>query len=534
MNFFKFSIFALIFLFILVFNSPVHSNPAFEPTPLIKGDCFFANSVNCDGNDYIAESPGLAGYDGNGWGTESIGYNIFIEKHFPKKVYSGLPYQYKIDVTNMSSNVDLENVNILETFPSGFEVISTEPVIHDSSKGKVAWALGRLNAKETKTITVRGIAKNSQEIPCCTEANFKHPDLCLKTDVLNPGLKLSVKSPAEVLRCDPITLEYLVENTGNGEFKNIEIIPNLPGQVSSDDSNETKPLKVGTLAAGQTKTVRTTIKALPSGNHVFSGSANGKPASLYEGDETASDVTAQSGSTEVRVLNPELKVSASTKNSVKQVIGRTVDYNFEVVNTGNGNANSAILEASIPSIASFQSASEGGTRSGSKVIWEFETLAPGQTKNVSMTLKANSKGDAFTQLEADAICANATSTSTSLPIVGIPALLLEVVDSIDPLEIGDATEYQVRVTNQGNGTATNISLTGQFEDMKYVTSAGHTAIGNTGKTFSMESFSLDPGETVTWKIQLEAVALGDQRFKLIMNSDQLTRPVEETESTIIY
>lgn len=45
-----------------------------------------------------------------------------------------------------------------------------------------------------------------------------------------------------------------------------------------------------------------------------------------------------SGSVNVKVLNPELKVTATTGGRDKQIIGRTIDYNFEVTNTGDGNA----------------------------------------------------------------------------------------------------------------------------------------------------------------------------------------------------
>jgi len=94
--------------------------------------------------------------------------------------------------------------------------------------------------------------------------------------------------------------------------------------------------------------------------------------------------------------------------------------------------------------------------------------------------------------------------------------------------------YQVTVTNQGSGPATNVALAGMFEDMSYVTSSGHTPIKNIDKDLAFGSFSLGSKESVSWQIQLKADKVGDQRFKLMMTSDQMSRPVEETESTIIY
>lgn len=512
-------------------ESQTYHGPSLPPKT--KGDCYFPHSP-CQ-EDYIPSpveaEPKAASYDGNGWGTQSIGYNIFIEKHFPKRVYSNQPYEYTIEVTNLS-DVALENVNIIETFPKSFKVLSTDPAIYDTSGEKVAWALGQMGPKEKRIITVRGMAENGDSVPCCTQANFKHPDLCLATEVVDPGLKLNVSAPQEVLRCDVIPLEFVVQNSGQTEMNNIVIMPNIPGATNAEGKPLT--LNVGDLASGQSKTIRTVVDAQAAGAYSFSGIAEGSPALLYEGAEAKTSVQADSGSVNVKVLNPELKVTATTGGRNKQVIGRAIDYNFEVTNTGNGNADGSTLIATIPSNASFRSASDNGSKSGSSVSWDLGSIRPGGTRNVSMTLVATSAGSAGANASVEGVCVNTASAAASLPVVGVPALLLEAIDSVDPLEIGDSTQYEIRVTNQGNGPATNIRLTGSFEDMRYITSQGHTPIENTDKNLTFGSFSLEPKQTVSWVIQLEAAAVGDQRFKIIMNSDQLTRPVEETESTTIY
>jgi hypothetical protein len=46
--------------------------------------------------------------------------------------------------------------------------------------------------------------------------------------------------------------------------------------------------------------------------------------------------------------------------------------------------------------------------------------------------------------------------------------------------------------------------------------------------------SLEPKARAAWRVVVAAVKPGDVRFKAVMNVDQLTRPVEETESTHIY
>ncbi len=46
--------------------------------------------------------------------------------------------------------------------------------------------------------------------------------------------------------------------------------------------------------------------------------------------------------------------------------------------------------------------------------------------------------------------------------------------------------------------------------------------------------SLEPKARAAWRVVVAAVKPGDVRFKTVMNVDQLTRPVEETEATHLY
>ena len=44
-------------------------------------------------------------------------------------------------------------------------------------------------------------------------------------------------------------------------------------------------------------------------------------------------------------------------------------------------------------------------------------------------------------------------------VEGLPALLMELVDTDDPVEVGKETSYEIRVTNTGTKTETNLQVT---------------------------------------------------------------------------
>jgi len=113
---------------------------------------------------------------------------------------------------------------------------------------------------------------------------------------------------------------------------------------------------------------------------------------------------------------------------------------------------------------------------------------------------------------------------------------MEVIDLEDPIEVGSRTTYLITVTNQGSAPDTNIRIVCALEDkIQYVSSGGATAGSIMGNTASFAPLhSLAPKARATWQVVVRGVRPGDVRFRVTMSSDQLTRPVEETEATHLY
>lgn len=71
--------------------------------------------------------------------------------------------------------------------------------------------------------------------------------------------------------------------------------------------------------------------------------------------------------------------------------------------------------------------------------------------------------------------------------------------------------------------------------MQYASSEGPTLATAQGNTISFAPLArLAPKATATWKVVVRAAKTDDARFRVTLTSDQLGRPVEETESTHIY
>ena len=119
---------------------------------------------------------------------------------------------------------------------------------------------------------------------------------------------------------------------------------------------------------------------------------------------------------------------------------------------------------------------------------------------------------------------------------GYPAVLIEVIDTVDPLLIGETTTYVVRVTNQGTANDTNVNVTCRFPAQITPTAAnGSTQATVNGKTVNTKPFPvLKPGQVIEWRVEAKAQSVGDSRLKVDLNTDLLKTPVVEEESTHVY
>ena len=71
---------------------------------------------------------------------------------------------------------------------------------------------------------------------------------------------------------------------------------------------------------------------------------------------------------------------------------------------------------------------------------------------------------------------------------GYPALLIEVIDTEDPLLVGEETTYVIQITNQGTAADTNVALEVQLPaGLSLVSAAGDTQGTIAGNNVSLRS-----------------------------------------------
>ena len=477
--------------------------------------------------DVVIESKKLVVLGDTGTSVVSMTYPwpecgiIQLDKTLPKEAELNRTFDYFIIITNLTETM-LTDIVVNEELSDNFKFTRANPAAR-KDLNKLVWEINSLGPKASKRITISGVATNSDPLEHCTTAETPLIPACAAIRVVQPRLELMRTMPAEVLLCEPIPVVFVVTNSGTGSAQDVTIVDTLPAGLRTIDGKSKLVLDVGTLPEGQSRQFSAELRASKTGKYVSKAEAS-----------SITGLSAESSETTTIVSLPVLTID--NKGPRKAYLGRTVTYEITVANRSDVPAKNTVIEDSIPEGVTSIEASEGAKLSGSKLVWELGTLAPGTYKNVRVSYMPNQAGTLTNNAIATAYCSEAVNSFVNTLVTGISAVSLEVIDIEDPVKIGSRTTYVISVTNQGSAAATNVLIACILEDnVQYVSSAGATAgsiEGQIVKFFPLSS--LEPKAKAAWRVVVAAVKPGDVRFKVIMNVDQLTRPVEETEATHLY
>jgi len=447
---------------------------------------------------------------------------IAITKDAPAQSAVGVNFDYAILVTNPSS-VTATNVTVSDVLPKGISYVSSVPQAKVDGQN-LSWSLGDLGGGQSSSISVKvkgdevGVFENCADV--AADSNLKARD-CASTRIVNAQLVIEKTCPAEALICETIPFKIVVRNTGDGPATNVRIMDELPEGLTTLDGKQRMTFDAGTLEPGQAKQATYEAKASKPGEFVNNASF------------TADGGLTGKTSCKTVVRQPALEVTKEAPEM--RYVGRPISYKITVKNTGDAPARDTVLVDRMPAGAEFVSATDSPQQGQGTLTWRVGTLAPGESKTVEVSLRSNVAGTLKNVATATAVCADANA-SGSTDVKGVPAILLEVVDVDDPIEVGATERYIITVTNQGSAPDTNIRIVVELpSQLEYISSEGPTQATADGKTVTFAPLpSLAPKAVATFRVNAKGVEVGDSRIKITMNSDELTSPVQETESTNIY
>lgn len=449
---------------------------------------------------------------------------VRIEKVVPREVWIHKPFKYELVVTNTSDQI-LHDVVLRDKLGEHLKIADSAPAGRPGENGFVMWPLGSLKPGASKTVQVTALATGGGTVGSWASVSYNSL-LSSEIAVLEPRLKVTKTGPNEVLRCDNIGYRFEVANTGTVPVEDIRVGEQLPDGLSTEEGQQNLEFNVGTLVPGQSRSFTAMLRVSKAGRFEGQTKAVGRGG-----------VSALSDPFTVWVRQPVLKMDLS--GPTRTPIGRIAVCQVTVTNAGDGVARETTIEQIVPPRAKLIETDPAGNvvDLGDGIVrWELGELEPGSSKTVNLAYNADHPGVFRTTAIARAYCATQVSAWAQTQYVGVPAILLEVVDLEDPIEVGQTETYEITATNQGSAEGTNIKIVCALEDTyEYASSMGATQATVRDGVISFAPVArLAPGKSATWRVTAKAVRGGDARFKVTMTSDQLTRPVEESEATNLF
>ena len=510
---------------------PQHLSKTLNPAPVTKPAPAVARPVAVRQPTQMPVVRASAVGGGTEWPSGSSGVSrvypcaecaiIRVDKTAPEELEPDKPFDYFIKVTNLT-DMALTDVLITEDISDAFKFTGSNPISRRQAN-KLIWEVDLLEPRATKQITVSGMATEGGYLKHCTTVITQVVPACASIKVIQARLELAMILPTDAVTCDTIPVKFAIFNSGTAIVQNVKIVNTLPEGLQTSDGKNEIVFNVGTLAPGQSQQYSASLRATRSGKYVCQAAAT-----------SPGGPRAETPPTTITVGKPVLAITQSGPE--RHYLGRPVAYEITVTNKGDGIARNTVIENAFPLSVTSIKASSGAKLSASRVRWELGTLVPGATRTLRLSYMPTSGGTLTSTTTAAAYCADTATASVQTALSGIPGVLLEVGDVDDPVQVNGRTTYLITVTNQGSAPSTNIRISCTLEDsIRYVSSTGPTTGTLEASTVKFAPLSsLAPKGKATWQVVVSAAKAGDIRFRTTMNTDQLERPVEETEATHLY
>jgi len=337
-----------------------------------------------------------------------------------------------------------------------------------------------------------------------------------------------------------------VSNQGSADGTNIGITAQLPPEIEHVSSLGPTP---GTNKDGQVR-FAPLARLAPRARATYRVVGKAKtPGDVHFRVEMTSDQISQAPvqrTQRTRVLSrctPDFALDVvDPEESIE--VGEELTYIVRVTSQGTVDGSDVGVKAMLPPQLEFVSAQGPTTHSmhgGVVVFSPLPGMSPRATATFRVVTKATSSGEGLFTVELtcnEMLGWLKKTTKRAIVLVKrFPALLLEVVDVEDPIQIGQNMTYIITVTNQGSADDTNIVIKATLPpELDYVSAQGPTPGSVQGNVVSFAPLPhMAPRSKATYRVVTKASGTGDVRFVVEMTSSELSGPpVQESESSTIY
>lgn len=447
--------------------------------------------------------------------------SLIVEKSAPAEVQVGKSAKFSIAVRNVGA-VAAHDVEIRDEVPAGTQLVATSPRANIGPRGELLWSVGVLKPNDEVTVTVEVLPVAEGELGSVATVRLGVASTN-RTVSTRPELVLDVSSPREALIGETVTLSIRVSNPGTGIATGVVLAEQVPVNLEHPAGPELEHA-LGDLRPGETRELDLVMKAVRPGDVVNRLFARG------EGQLQAMKESA------LKIVAPALEVAL--EGSRRRFLDRPSVYTISLSNPGTAPAQNVALATYLAPGMEFVEANNSGqfnpvTRS---VHWLLEELPAKEVGKVTVTVQANEAGEMPLRIAGSAQNGLATEKREVIRVEGVAALVFQVLDLQDPIEVGGETTYEIRVTNQGSKVAENVSVLGMLPpEMKPLSAEGPARYEFAGQQFVFQPLAqLAPKAEAVYHVRVQALRQGDLKIAVQVKSADLQIPVTKEEVTRVF
>jgi uncharacterized repeat protein (TIGR01451 family) len=448
--------------------------------------------------------------------------SVSLEWIGPPTAKLGQAVTYQIIVKNISST-PVQGVVVRTRVPAGVTVQATEPKAF-TEVNVLIWDLGVMQPRQERRLDLQLLPESKGDLACQALVTFTGSSTA-RIRVREPKLVLKASCPDKVLVGDIATITLMVTNPGDGTADRVKVKATLPDGLEHARGRIVE-FDLGNLGPNETRSVQL-VCATKTGGEQKCGAV-----ATAEGNLKSEDAAV------LNVIVPQLDLAVTGPHL--RYLDRKAVYVFKVTNPGSAPASNVTINDQIPEGFKFLAASDGGRHDFSTrtVSWFIGDLTPGQSREVSLEVLAINTGEHKHKASVMAARGLHNDAEIVTRVEGLSALLMELVDLDDPVEVGADTAYEVRVTNTGSKTETNLQLICTVPDkmeFRGATGAANCKFQVQGKDVIFEPLPrLAPRADAIYRVNVRGIAPGDLRFRARITADGLSEPVLKEESTKVY
>jgi uncharacterized repeat protein (TIGR01451 family) len=446
---------------------------------------------------------------------------LTLEKFAPAEIQVGKLATFELRIKNVGQ-IAAQQVQVIDQIPRGTQLVESRPPFQKGEDGSLIWPLGTMQPGDEQVVQLQVMPQTEGEIGSVAQVTFA-ASATSRSICTRPLLTIEHSAPDKLLIGETLTMTITVTNPGTGAATGVVIEEDVPPGLSHASGTELE-YEVGTLRPGESVRRELTLRADKAG--VI------KNTIVVRGD---GNLAAQH-QINVEVIAPQLQVGITGPK--RRFLERPATYTVSVSNPGTAAARDVELVAYLPRGMKFVDTDAHGTYDPQQhcVFWNLEELPASKAGNVKLTAVPLEVGDQKLRIEGRADLGLNTAHEQVVSVDAAAELIHTIADLSDPIEVGSETTYEVRVTNVGTKTATNIRITAMLPpELKALSGEGPTRAANDGSRVIFEPLArLNPQEEAIFRVQASALKAGDYIVRVQISSNEWPNPVTREESTRVY